>query len=106
MEQIKKFNPLTVSSVEEVIGKIIEWRAPAYSANFPYSGKAIIESVELNKHNPLSCKIIEGDELHFAFLDNHGLSTKDNGDTYQATETDFCFSLSDNYREVFYRVCE
>lgn len=104
MEQNKKFKPLTVSSAAEVIGKIIEWHAPAYFANFPYTGRAIIESIDLNKRHPLSCKIIEGDDLHFAFLDNHGLSTSDNGET--ATETDFCFSFSDYDRQVFYRVCE
>ena len=71
-----------------------------------YRGVAIIKSVDLTKFNPIECECISGDDLHFAILDNHGLETTDNGNTYHIVDHDRCFSYSDLDREVFVTVCE
>lgn len=97
---------LTQTNVSELIGKKVEFRAPCATGNTPYHGVAVIRSVDFGRHNPIECTCISGDDLHYAFLDNHGLETTDGGETYRMTNRDFCFSYSDQYREVEVRICE
>lgn len=96
-----KYIPLTETNVHDYVGKKIEFTAEGGEGNGNYRGVAIIKSVDMEKKFPLECECISGDDLRFAFLDNHGLSTKDDGHTYQMTDSDRCFSYSDAYREVF-----
>lgn len=98
--------PLNETNVKNFIGKKIEFTANGYEANGDYRGVAIIKSVDLTKFNPIECECISGDDLHFAILDNHGLETTDNGNTYHIVDHDRCFSYSDLDREVFVTVCE
>lgn len=96
---------LTETNVFELIGKRVEFRAPSASENRPYHGVSIINSVYMSKRNPIECTFIEGDDLKFAFLDDHGLESTDGGETYHAAEANRCFSYSDGYREVSVRIC-
>lgn len=99
------YTPLTEANVKDFIGKKIAFTAEGYRHN--YRGIAIIKSVDMSLHNPLECDTLYGDDLSLAFLDDHGLETKDGGETYQLVNGgDKCFSYSDGYREVFIRVCE
>lgn len=106
MNNENKYFFLNEKNVNSLIGKKIEFRAPAYEHNSPYHGLAIIKSVDYSKHNPIECECISGDNLRYAFLDNHGLSTKDGGETYQVVDKPRCFSYSDGDREVAIRICE
>lgn len=99
-----EFQPMTESIINTLVGKKIEWTSEAYHG--AYRGVAIIRSIDYSKHNPITCDCISGDDLKFAFLDNHGLESKNGGKTYNATKNDFCFSYSDNDREIFFRECE
>lgn len=99
-----EFQPMTESIINTLVGKKIEWTAEAHHG--VYRGVAIIRSIDYSKHNPITCDCISGDDLKFAFLDNHGLTSKNGGQTYQATCDDFCFSYSDSYREIFFVICE
>lgn len=100
------FIPLTETNVNNFIGKKIEFTAPGYEKNRDYRGVVIIRSVDMSKHNPIECDCISGDDLRFAFLDDHGLGTADGGKTYHIVDGNRCFSYSDAYREVFVAVCE
>lgn len=99
-----EFQPMTESIINDLINKKIEWTAEAYRG--VYRGVAVVRSVDFSKHNPITCDCISGDDLKYAFLDDHGLESKDGGNTYTMTKTDFCFSYSDGDREVFFRECE
>jgi len=101
-----KYIPLTESNVKNFIGKKIEFTASSDSANGNYRGVVVIQSVDMTKRNPITCECVSGDDLRYAFLDNHGLETTDGGETYHIVDVDRCFSYSDGYREVFFRVCE
>lgn len=96
--------PLTEQNIQEFIGKTIGFAAEGYNRN--YQGVVLIKSVDMSQKNPISCEVISGDDLQYAFLDDHGLITADGGETYQLTKEFRCFSYSDSYREVFVRVCE
>lgn len=61
---------LTADILSTLVGKTISWVAPGHSSNGNYQGIAKIESVELAKRNPIQAKIIEGDELNYAFNDD------------------------------------
>lgn len=100
------YRPLTESNVKDFIGKKVEFTAEGYCANGDYRGIAIIKSVDMSKRNPIECECLEGDDLRYAFLDDHGLETTDGGNTYHIVPQDKCFSYSDGYREVFIKVCE
>lgn len=102
--ETKQFIPLSKSNIGSIIGKKIQWIAEGY--NRPYQGIDIIRYVDYSKHNPIISDCISGDDLRFAFLDNHGLISKNGGQTYQATRHDFCFSYSDSYHEIFFAICE
>lgn len=93
--------PLTKENVCNLIGKKIKFEAPSFKANELYTGIVVINSVDFNKKHPISCKLISGDNLEYAFLDNHGLETLDNGATYIITDTCTSFTYSDRDREVF-----
>lgn len=97
-----KFEPLTKENVESFIGKPVEFNAPGY--NTFYEGKAIIKSVDYSKDFPLECECLSGEDLNYAFLDNHGLVSHDGGETYRVSDENTCFSFSDGYREVFVRL--
>lgn len=89
-------------NIKELIDTTIRWTAPAYEGNGVYKGIALIKGVDFSKKRAIIVETIEGDDLSYAFLDNHGLSTKDGGETYQMTDNNFCFSYSDSFREVFF----
>lgn len=93
--------PLTECNINDYIGKKIAFTAEGYEGNGNYHGVAIIKSVDMSKRFPIECECISGDDLRFAFLDNHGLETTDNGNTYHTVNGDRCFSYSDSFREVF-----
>ena len=93
--------PLTECNINDYIGKEIEFTAEGYKGNGDYHGVAIIKSVDMSKRFPIECERISGDDLRFAFLDDHGLGTTDGGNTYHIIEGSRCFSYSDAYREVF-----
>lgn len=94
---------LTETNVSSFIGKKISWKAPSYQSE-PYKGVAVIKSVNMNKKRPLECETIYGDDLSFAFLDNHGLKEIGKG-MFKTCLNNRCFSYSDGYREVEI-VCE
>lgn len=96
--------PLTETNVKDLIGKKVEFTAEGY--NRDYRGVAIIKSVDMNRRNPIECECVSGDDLRFAFLDEHGLETTDGGNTYHIIDNNHCFSYSDSYREIFVSVCE
>ena len=106
MNNENKYFFLTEKNIDSLIGKKVEFRAPSYEYNRPYYGIAIIKAVDYKKKKPIECESISGDDLKFAFLDNHGLSTKDGGETYQMIDKPRCFSYSDGDREVAVRICE
>lgn len=89
---------LSESNVNNFIGKKITWTAESAQSK-PYSGVAVIKSVDMTKRNPLECETIEGDDLSFAFLDNHGLKQVEDG-RFTVSKNDKCLSYSDNYREI------
>lgn len=86
---------MTVSNVTGLIGKKIRWYAPAYKHNKPYTGVAIITSVDVTKHKPITCAVLEGDELFYAFVDD-----------YDFHEGIKCISYSDSYRNVTFEIIE
>lgn len=96
-----KFIPLTESNVFDFIGKKVTFTAEGYNKN--YCGMAVIKAV--NK-NTIECDRISGDDLRFAFLDDHGLETTDGGGSYHVVKNNKCYSYSDSYREIFVSVCE
>ena len=96
-----KYIPLTETNVNDFINKKIE-----FTAEGNYRGVAVIKTVDMNQHNPLTCECVSGDDLRFAFLDDHGLETTNGGKTYHIVDGPRCFSYSDGYREVFVTVCE
>lgn len=100
------FTPLTETNAKDFIGKKVEFTAEGYSANGNYRGVAVIKSVDMTQRFPIECECISGDDLRYAFLDNHGIETTDGGNTYHIVYHDRCFSYSDSYREVFVQVCE
>lgn len=93
---------LSENNVNEFIGKVITWTAESGQSK-PYRGVAIIKSIDMSKHNPLECETIEGDDLRFAFLDNHGLKKVSDGRFTTCSENK-CFSYSDSFREI--EICE
>lgn len=95
------FYPLLKENANDLIGKKIEFVAEGY--NKPYKGVAIIKSVDLSQDKPLLCECIAGDDLRFAFLDDHGIETSDGGETFQLTKSVTSFSYSDSYREILVR---
>lgn len=108
--ETNQFIPLTNLNVETLIGKKIEWTAEAYGDNGwnrgAYWGIAIILSVDWSNRTPLKCKSIEGNELEYAFLDNHGLETDNGGESYSYTHNNISLSYSDGDREVFYKIID
>lgn len=64
---------LTEQNVTELIGKRIEFRAPGAWENGNYGGVAVIKAVDLNQRFPLTVEHVSGDDLKYAFLDDHGL---------------------------------
>lgn len=99
-----KYIPLTELNIKNLISETIEFTAEGYGTN--YRGVVHITSIDMSQRNPISCEVIKGDDLQYAFLDDHGLETHDGGTTYQICSGPKCFSYSDSYREVFFRVCE
>lgn len=99
----KNWEPLTEANVSNFINKKIVFTAEGYEMNRNYRGVAIIKSMDFSKSKPLECDCLEGDDLSYAFLDDHGLYTEDNGESYRAfkTETERCLSYTDGYREIF-----
>lgn len=92
---MKNFESLRKSSIENLIGKTIEWKAPAYKANEPYTGKCVIKSVDYSKRNPLEVEVLEGDNLGYSFIDE-----------YSTESSDKAFSFSDSDRYVDFREME
>ena len=68
---------LTLRVAKSIIGKTIRWQAPAYRANYPYSGVTKIVSVDPSQRRPIksseSQPLTHG-SLDFAFKwsDNDG----------------------------------
>ena len=93
MEKEQEFQELAFVLLESLVGKTIEWRAPASRENHPYSG--IDKIVSLDKDNPrrpLVCECIEGDELKYAFVDD-------------MMRNEF-MSYSDSYRVVTFKIVD
>lgn len=87
---IKKMKTLlSTSNVESLVGKTIEWNAPAYHANEPYKGTCVIKSVDLEKNNPLEVEVITGDNLAYAKVNWWSSNDKSN--------SAFFFSDEDRY---------
>lgn len=61
-------NSIKVNDLKELVGKTIEWKAPAYSANEPCGGVAEITSVDESKRSPITAHTITGDNLEYAFM--------------------------------------
>ncbi len=99
-----QYKPLTKENIENFIGKKIEFSAEGFGGY--YRGIALIKSVDFSKRFPIECECLSGDDLSYAFLDDHGLISNDGGTTYSLTKTNKCFSYSDSYREIFIRLCE
>jgi hypothetical protein len=101
--------PLTVNKLQKLVGKTISWEAEAASGNSTYKGIATITNIDIEAKRPIQSNIISGDNLAFAFVDNHGLTTSNEGKTYQVSkenESDYCLSYSDSYREIFFEEYE
>lgn len=97
---------LTEQNVTELIGKRIEFRAPGAWENGNYGGVAVIKAVDLNQRFPLTVEHVSGDDLKYAFLDDHGLEPLADGKGWGMTAGPRCFSYSDQFREVEVRPCE
>jgi hypothetical protein len=70
---------LTINKAQDLLGKVIEWVAPAYEGNAPYGGKAIITDIQANAR-PLVCTTIEGDNLSLAICeDDNNIDYSDYG---------------------------
>lgn len=76
-------------------------QVPAEGYNRDYRGISVIKSIDYNHRNPIDCDCLSGDDLKYAFLDDHGLETTDQGESYHVTKSCTSFSYSDGYREVF-----
>ncbi len=104
------FTPLTLSNLSELVGKTIEWRAAAYKGNSGYHGIETILEIDLTKRNPIiNTELVDetSDNLHYAFVDDHGLEAIDKGYKYlKADGTNNCLSYSDSDREVFFRIVD
>lgn len=72
-----EFEQLTINHLPTLVGKTIEWKAPAYSGNAPYTGISTIESVNPQESRPIKSATIEGDNLNYAFIDGDLLSYSD-----------------------------
>jgi hypothetical protein len=83
---------LTAEILPVLVGKTISWSAPAYNANHPYRGIATITAVDMNKRNPISAETIEGDEIHYGFVD-----PKD-------PFTEGCVAYSDSDRHIMFEL--
>lgn len=90
---------LTEANVKDLIGKTILWKSPAFSDNQPYTGKAVIKSVDFTKRNPIETDGVSGDNLSLAFLGDYGLVPAGDGDIIDA-DAPHVFCYSDLYREV------
>lgn len=88
---------LNQENVLSLIGKKVKWTAEGY--NRPYSGTDIIEAVDFSKHNPLTTKVIDGDNLAFAYLEVFGLEETETGFTISHKQPKV-FTYSDDFREV------
>lgn len=60
---------LTAEILPSLLGKTINWSAPAYKGNEPYEGVAKITAVDMEQRRPITAETIEGDEIWFAFQD-------------------------------------
>ena len=83
---------LTIKNVKSLIGKEIEWFAPAAKENNNYTGKCRIMSVDFDYRKPISSENLNGDNLDYAFIDD--------------LMNDGSFSYSDSYRNVIYKIIE
>lgn len=62
---------LTIENVNSLIGKKINWFAPACRHNEDYEGVAIITAVDLSAYNPITAERVVGDDLSHAFIGIH-----------------------------------
>lgn len=91
---------LNESNLATFVGKKIRWSAPS-EQEYPYSGVAVIKAVDLTKHRPLTVETISGDDLKYAFLDDHGMKyDEEHGWWTSCCKGDRVLSYSDGYREV------
>lgn len=90
---------LSESNLASFIGKKIQWRAPSAQEE-PYTGVAIIKAVDLSKHRPLTVETISGDDLSYAFLDDHGMEYNADKGWWTCCRENRVLSYSDGYREV------
>ena len=76
-------------SLNKILGKTIEWFAPAYKANKNYGGIAKVTDIHLTEKHPISADIIFGDNINHAFSDK---------------TTDGYVALSDNDRPISFEI--
>lgn len=79
---------LNYKNINKIKGKTIQWASGGYNGG--YSGIAKVNSITKTKKNPLSCEILEGDDLNYAFTEyfNNPLLIK---------QSDICFSDGDRF---------
>lgn len=104
------FTPLTLANLSELVGKTIEWRAAAYKGNSGYHGIEKITEIDLTNRRPIvNTEFVDetSDNLHYAFVDDHGLEAVEKGYKYlKADGKNNCLSYSDSDREVFFRIVD
>lgn len=109
---------LTEANIDQTVGKTIIWWSPADPANGTdgcYYGKCKVLGVDLNKRNPLSVDVTEGENLNYAFIDDlretltgsrldsiiSNLRDKDMDDMADELERDGILYGNEGKREVF-----
>ena len=104
------FTPLTLANLSELVGKTIEWRAAAYKENSGYHGIETILEIDLTKRSPIiNTELVDetSDNLHYAFVDDHGLEAVEKGYKYLIADgTNNCLSYSDSDREIFFKIVD
>ena len=88
---------LDVNIVKENIGKKIRWSVEGYAGQ-NYGGISVVEAMT-DGPRPLKTKVIEGDDLSFAYLEDFGFSMQD-GYLRNDASAPHVFSYSDADRFV------
>lgn len=90
---------LDVNIVKENIGKKIRWSVEGYAGQ-NYGGLSVIEAMT-GGPRPLKTKVIEGDDLSFAYLEGYGYSLQ--GEYLRRDENAphvFTYSDGDRYVQI------
>lgn len=89
---------ITEKNYRELLGKELEWSAPAAEGNATYGGKTIIKAIDWTKERGgVACKTIEGDDLSFAIVADYGRRTLWGEGDWDERERALCYSDADRF---------